>query len=262
MPMYNVSPQVAQAWEELLQCLTLCLRDLGWQDPLEIARAPPDLLAFWQSPDVLLTQTCGYPFVTQLMGKVRLVATPRFDLPGCDGVSYRSYFVVKEQSPFETLEALRGGRAVINQPHSQSGMNALRNAIAPLALEGRFFGSVVESGSHLASLDFVQRGHADVASIDCVTFGLAARYAPKWVEGIRILSHSEPTPGLPLIASSSASEEQVKELINALNSLKTTAPELLRILCLSGFERLDQADYGVISNQVANAISRGYPNLR
>jgi ABC-type phosphate/phosphonate transport system substrate-binding protein len=156
---------------------------------------------------------------------------------------------------------LRGKRAVINQQHSQSGMNALRYAIAPLAHEGRFFGSVQESGAHLASLDFVQRGDADVASIDCVTFGLAQRYAPKWVAGIRVLHTSESTPGLPLISSAAITNNQSKDLFDTLKSLELSAPGMLKFLGLSGFTRTRPGDYKIISDQIECARLLGYPHL-
>ena len=262
MPMYNVSTQVARAWEELLIAVIAGLRSRGWTDTMEIVRPPDDLAGFWRSPDVLLTQTCGYPYVTQLSSLVRLIATPTFDLLGCHGFNYASFFVVREDSELTSLEALRGKRAVINQPHSQSGMNALRYAIAPLAHNGQFFGSVQESGAHLASLEFVRRGDADVASIDCVTFGLAQRYAPKWVAGIRVLHTSETTPGLPLISSTAITNEQAEDLFDTLKSLDLTAADVLKFLDLSGFAQVPPGGYKIISDQVSRAELLGYPQLR
>ncbi len=259
--MYNVSADVSKAWEDFLVAVMAGLRNRGWNNAMEIVRPESDLLDFWQSSNVLLAQTCGYPYVTLLKNKVRLIATPAFDFPGCNGPNYVSFFVVRDDAEFDSLESLRGKCAVINQPHSQSGMNALRDAIAPLAHEGRFFDKVLESGSHLASLNFVQRGDADVAAIDCVTFGLARQYAPKWVEGIRVLGHSKPTPGLPLISSVLVTDEQAGDLRQTLEFLKTSVPELLRKLSVSGFEVVPQSSYGVIGRQAKNAENLGYPNL-
>lgn len=261
MPMYNVSDQVARVWEEFLAAVIAGLRARGWTDAMQIVSPPDDLLEFWRSPDLLLAQTCGYPYATQLAEHVRLIGTPTFDLPGCNGFNYASYFVVRESSGITSLEALRGKRAVINQQHSQSGMNALRYAIAPLALEGHFFGSVQESGAHLASLEFVLRGDADVAAIDCVTFGLAQRYAPKWVAGIRVLHTTESTPGLPLISSAGISNSQANDLLDTLKSLEISAPDVLHFLGLNGFAQTHPSDYKIISEQVERAKRLGYPQL-
>ncbi len=262
MPMYNVSVQVTHAWEDFLTAVIAGLRIRGWTDAMEIARPPADLTGFWRSPDVLLAQTCGYPYVTQLCEHVRLIATPTFDLPGCNGFNYSSYFVVREDSGITSLEALRGKRAVINQQHSQSGMNALRYAVAPLAYEGRFFGSVQESGAHLTSLEFVRRGDADVAAIDCVTFGLAQRHAPKWVAGIRVLHTSESTPGLPLISSAEVTNQQANDLLDTLKSPELSASGMLKFLGVSGFTQTHPRNYKVIRDQVERAELLGYPQLR
>jgi ABC-type phosphate/phosphonate transport system substrate-binding protein len=262
MPMYNVSPDVAQAWEALLCAVVAGLRRRGWTDEMDIVPAPQDLHTFWRSPDVLLTQTCGYPYVTELSDSVRLIATPRMNWPGCADSRYASFVVVRESAPYQSLADLRDCVAVINQPNSQSGMNALRHALAPLATHGRFFAQVHESGAHLNSLQWVQSGQADVAAVDCVTYGLAQRYAPKWVEGIRVLHVTSLTPGLPLIASNGVTHQQSADLLATLQSLAFDAPKPLEFLQVSGFAAATFDSYHAISEQIQYANNLGYPQLR
>ena len=258
LPMYNITPGLALAWERILRAVIAGLRERAWTDAMEIVPAPDDLMAFWRQPDILLTQTCGYPFITGLLGEVRLIATPRFDFLGCAGAHYRSVIVVRERSGFHSLEALRGGVAVINQPHSQSGMNALRHTFAPLARERRFFSSVQVSGSHLASLAAVQAGHADVAAIDCVTFAYATHHASAKVVGLRALKWTDSTPGLPLIASTALTVFQVAELQEVLDQLVVAQPELMAELALKGFSQVPPRDYQIVAEQEAEAKRLGY----
>ena len=96
------------------------------------------------------------------------------------------------------LAGLRGRRCVINELDSNSGMNLLRAAVAPLAEGGRFFGSVVVSGSHLRSVEMVASGEADVASIDCVSFAHFQRLYPSLVSGVRVLTLDGFEPQLAL----------------------------------------------------------------
>ena len=77
-------------------------------------------------------------------------------------------------------------------------MNLLRAAVAPLAEGGRFFGSVVVSGSHLRSVEMVASGEADVASIDCVSFAHFQRLYPSLVSGVRVLTLDGFEPQLAL----------------------------------------------------------------
>ena len=67
---------------------------------------------FWRAPDLLLSQTCGYPLVTALQSDVRVLAVPEFELPGCAGPSYCSAILVPQEGA-RSLEDLRGTVAAI-----------------------------------------------------------------------------------------------------------------------------------------------------
>src|SRR5262249_7187037 len=133
----------------------------------------------WLQRDLLFSQTCGYPLTHALAGKVALLATPCYAAEGCDGSNYCSFVMVAADSAARALEDLRGRRGAVNSLDAQSGCNALRALVAPAARDGRFFGSVSLTGSHLASLALVASHAADVAALDCVTHGLLARHRPQ-----------------------------------------------------------------------------------
>lgn len=145
----------------------------------------------WLRPDLLFAQTCGYPYVQRLRGQVQLVATPVYGLPGCDGPLKCSFIIVNAGSSARSIEDLRGARAAINDPGSNSGYNLFRAFVAPHAVDGRFFSSVLQTGGHVASIDAVSSGAADIAAIDCVTFGNTLRFDPDRVAGVRILAETK-----------------------------------------------------------------------
>lgn len=129
-------------------------RDPGWPES--------DLLSHWQQPALILSQTCGYPLVT-LLPDVQVVGCFHYAAPGCEGIQYRSFLTVREEDRHLTLADFRGRRAVCNSPDSQSGYNALRKKVAPLASDGLFFAQTSFSGSHRQSLIDVKRGAGDIA---------------------------------------------------------------------------------------------------
>ena len=87
------------------------LRSRGVQAvPQHLDSARP-LDAIWRNSNLLLAQTCGYPLITSLSGRVSLVATPVYDLPGCFGATHRSLVVVRAGAAFGDVGALRGTRA-------------------------------------------------------------------------------------------------------------------------------------------------------
>ncbi len=126
---------------------------------------PEDYMGAWRRPDLVFSQTCGYPFTHEFRGVLSLVGTPHYSVPGCEGFRYSSFVFAREA---REKAAYRGTVAAVNTPDSMSGMLALKSLFVDVAEQGRFFGRAVLSGGHLASLAMLQRGEADVCAIDAV----------------------------------------------------------------------------------------------
>ncbi|WP_404710045.1 phosphate/phosphite/phosphonate ABC transporter substrate-binding protein [Sphingomonas sp. MMS24-J13] len=194
LAMYNDPPVVRAATRQLWSHVRDSLRAAGLAgipDALDETIAHD---AAWLAPNLLLAQTCGYPFATRLRGRVRLVATPCYDHPGCNGAWGGSFVIVRADEPAISIADLFGRRAAINDRGSNSGYNLLRATVAPHARGGHFFADVIETGGHVASLTAVTTGVADVAAIDCVTWGNIAHHAPERLQSLRILCETPKTP--------------------------------------------------------------------
>lgn len=249
LPMYNVSSRLQQGYETLLAVL---IDDADIQatlaHPAALGESLPD---FWRRPDLLVSQTCGYPYATQLRGQVQLLATPAYDFPGCEGSDYSSVIVTGARSGIASLEQARGRVAAINDAHSNSGMNALRHAVAPFAKEGEFFNGITWSGSHAASLQLVASGAADIAAIDCVTFGYIAQEYPERLQGISVIDYSASAPGLPLIAGRLVPPALVERLRAALLWPGDRLRAAMEPLHIKSFDYLDDAAYGRIERMAS-----------
>ena len=257
LPMYNASPRLRAGYEVLLAAL---MAQAGLEGVGELVREPvlPD---FWQRSDLLCAQTCGYPYLRLLAGRATLVATPCYDVPGCAGSDYASAIVVRADDDIRTLADARGRVAAANDAHSNSGMNALRHALAPLARDGRFFERVMWSGSHAASLALVRDGVADIAAIDCVTFAYLGEEDPAAVAGLAVLDWSAPVPGLPLIAGSAVPGTWVRRLRAALLAPGPRLQAALAPLRIAGFRHVDDAAYARVARLEEAAQALGYPEL-
>ena len=226
----------------------------------------PDALTFQSppvpseiGPDVLFTQTCGYPLQTIYQGQYRLLGRPCYDAPGCAGANHSAFLIVRRESVFERLEDLRGATFALNSRHSNSGFNLPRRLLAPLAREGRVFARVVETGSHAASIDLVTRGGADVASIDCVTHAFYTDHQPDAVAAVRVLAETPPSPSIPFVTAADADEKTLAALRGALRRVSDDPAQAatLRGLRLSSIEPADEADYAVLLRYEAEAAARG-----
>ncbi|GEO00264.1 phosphate ABC transporter substrate-binding protein [Novosphingobium sediminis] len=263
LAMYRDPPVIAEATRALWADLAARLTAAGLAG---VSAALDEVIAHdaaWLDPQLLLAQTCGYPLVTQLGAKVRLVATPIYRHPGCIGALGGSFVIVRADAGFGAVADLRGAVAAINDWGSNSGMNLLRRTLAPHAVEGRFLGGVAESGSHRASIAMVAGGRADVAAIDCVTFGNLARFAPEVVAGVRILAETAKTPGLPLITRGTAHDREIALLRGALAdlALDPATAGLRDLLGLEGFASLEMDDYDAVLALEREAAALGYPVL-
>lgn len=217
----------------------------------------------WHASTLLLAQTCGYPLTHALAGVVELVATPAYAADGCRGVEYCSFIVVSEDNAAVTLEELRGTVCTYNGRDSQSGYNALRAAIAPLAGGNAFFSRSFESGGHPISVELVGAGKADVCAVDCVTHALLARYRPSALAGTRVLTTTRSAPGLPYVTRAGVNADLLGRLRDGIHAAfaDTQLADTREALLLSGVQVLDQEAYRCIDAMEHAARAAGYAEL-
>jgi len=264
MPMYDLEA-LREATDAWWRGIAAALERQGFDrvpDTLDRG-AFGDRFALWASPDLLLAQTCGYPLTHDFADRVRLVATPCYATPHCVGPDYCSVVAVAEDHPAVTIGELRGGRVAVNGFDSQSGFNALRALVAPLARNGRFFAETIETGRHAASLRAVAEGRAEVCAVDCVAHALWTRHMPEVVAGTRVLTLTARAPGLPYITRGTASDEEVARLqaalLEAAADPRTAA--VRRELMIDGFALLPRQAYDRIDAMERDAAAAGYPDL-
>ena len=260
LPMYLAHrPALEALWELLRQALAAngmgrLPADLTW---------PDNYHAHWLAPALLLSQTCGYPLTHGLAGQVQLVGCFAYGAPQCEGIFCRSVLVARSAHAHLALEGFRGLRVAFNAPDSQSGFNALRAMVAPLARGGRFFASALQTGGHSASVAAVRAGQADVAAIDCVTYAALQRYTPQAAQGLCVIGTTEAYPGLPLVTALATSAAEVALLQQALRAVVADpqAANTLEALGITGFETPDLGVYQRCVEMRESAEALGYSNL-
>lgn len=257
LPMYTARAGAVQTFWDALRS------ELSAQPLPATLEWPADYVAHWLSPALLLSQSCGYPLTHVLDGKVQLLGSFVYDVPGSHGIHSCSQIIRRRSDTRSTLPAFRGSTVAFNAPDSQSGYNALRALIAPLAEQGRFFGQALETGAHLHSIDAVLDGRADLAAIDAVTWALAQEARPELTRGLTVLGQTAPYPGLPLITSLYTQAATVARLQTALHTVATDARyAVVRApLRIAGFVRSSRDDYAVCRTMEDEAAALGVHGL-
>ena len=242
--MYDFGPAQA-ANDRLWQLIRDGLRGRGIDAPEALTRGEPAYWEAWQSPDLLLSQTCGYPFRAQLHGRVSYVGTPDYGVEGCGPGYYRSVFIARADDPRATLAEFDGARLAYNEALSQSGWAAPQTHAAKLGLR---LSPVVQTGAHRLSAEAVAEGRADIAALDAVTFALMQEASPV-VRRLKVVGMTDPTPGLPCITAFDRDPQPifdaVSEAVAALDPLDRAT------LRLKGFVRIPVADYLAVPNPPA-----------
>jgi ABC-type phosphate/phosphonate transport system substrate-binding protein len=261
LPMYNF-PGMRQANAAFWAALSGLCRKNGLEVPADLtvdrAPVPKDIGA-----EVLFTQTCGYPLQTLYKDQHQLLARPCYDAAGCTGSTHSAFILVPEHSPARTVHNLRGKRFALNSLHSNSGMNLPRRMIAELAKGQPFFGEVIETGGHGASLKLLIAGGADCASIDCMTVAFAQDYQPELMAGLRILAQTPPSPSIPFVTSAETDPQTVAILRHSLFQLSEDAQyrPVLDGLRIGRIEPALEQDYPPLLEYEREAADLGYPDL-
>ncbi len=192
------------------------LRAKGIAAPEALTRGEGAYWPAWTSPDLVFSQTCGFPYRARLHGTVHLIGTPDYGLAGCPPGHYRSIFVARAEDPRETLPEFDGAALAFNEDLSQSGWAAPQNHARALGLTLR---PALRSGGHLLSARAVAEGRAEIAAIDALTWSLIEEFEP-FAKGLKVVGHTTPTPVLPYITALSRDAEAmfpvVAEAIAAL----------------------------------------------
>lgn len=189
-------PKVSGSTDCLWAAIRDALRSNGQPAPDQLSRGF-GVWEAWESADLVLAQTCGMPYRTRLHGQVNLVATPDYGLPDAPEGHYYSQIVVRHDDSGELGDFIDRTLA-FNGQDSQSGWAAAQNHAAR---QGWCFTHTLHTGAHRESARAVIERRADIATIDAVTWRFYADHFPDEAARLRIIGHTEPTPGLPFITS-------------------------------------------------------------
>ena len=196
--MYDFVPALQMANDRLWAGIRDGLRSAGIAAPDALTRGGAAYWDAWQSPDLVLSQTCGFPYRARLWDTVTLIGTPDYGVPDCPPGHYVSVYIARKDDPRRTLADFAKAAFAFNEALSQSGWAAPQNHGAGMGIR---FRASLQTGGHWASAWAVTDGLADFAAIDAVTWALLLRHDPK-VAGLREIARTAPpTPVLPYIAA-------------------------------------------------------------
>lgn len=234
--MYDLVPLQA-ANDRLWAGIRDGLRAGGVSAPDDLTRGEGAYWPAWTSADLVLSQTCGFPFRARLHGKVSLVGTPDYGLDGCPPGYYRSVFVARAEDARTDLKAFSGAPFAYNEPLSQSGWAAPHTHAALMGME---LLPTLQTGGHRLSAIAVAEGRADFAAIDAVTWALLQRHDPMTAR-LKVIGYTEPTPGLPYITTTTVDAGAVFTAVS--DAIADLSSDDRATLHLQGMVRISAEEY-------------------
>lgn len=159
--------------------------------------------AMLDAGSIHLCWICGLPYVWKVDApdaSIEVCAVPvMLNARYAGQPVYYSDVVVRRDSAFAAFDDLRGASWAYNEPRSHSGYNVVRHHLSELGVDGGFFGRVVESGAHQASLAMIADGTIDASAIDSTVLEEELRRRPALESKIRTVATLGPSPMPPWV---------------------------------------------------------------
>jgi phosphonate transport system substrate-binding protein len=211
---------------------------------------------------------CGWPYAQRHDRDdrpVELLCAPVMAAPRYEGRPiYFTDVIVRHDSPCRSFADLRGRRYAYNDPGSHSGYNVPRDHLLRLGETRGYFGEVVASGGHLASIRLVEDGQVDASGIDSTVLDLERARRPELGRALRTVAVLGPSPIPPVVVARRLAEDRKRRLREALLAMHED-PDGRAILAdglLARFVPVRDADYDPIRAMVARAVAAGFLELR
>jgi len=248
---HEVGHALAAYAAEQLSFETRFVDDLHWRERERLLDAG-EIQAGW---------ICGLPYVLKVdrsRPDIALLAAPIMaEARYQDRPIYFSDVVVRTDSPFRTFADLRGSTFAYNEPNSQSGYNIVRYHLATLNERSGYFGRVVESGAHLASLRLILNGEIDAAAIDTTVLAWFLARQPEMNLKLRTIATLGPSPAPPWVISTRVDAKlrhALQELLLHMHKSRR-GRAVLRVGGIARFARVSNNDYDPIRRMYQTAAS-------
>ncbi|HSW17119.1 MAG TPA: PhnD/SsuA/transferrin family substrate-binding protein [Ramlibacter sp.] len=158
---------------------------------------------------------------------------------------YFSDVVVRADSAHRSFADLRGQSWAYNERGSHSGWGVVCYHLATLGSDMRYFGRVVEAGSHQAALRMIASGAVTAAAIDSTVLEAESAQHPQVRDMFRVVATLGPSPAPPWVMSSRLPHAMKLAIRDALAAMRHDAQgrDILGSWGIEALAPVDLRDY-------------------
>ena len=203
---------------------------------------------------------CGYPFIQKRDPEfLELLAVPAYN----GEPLYHSFIIVHRDSPYETLDDLKGKVFAFSDPESNSGFLYPQSVLATrLETSESFFRQTFFTFNHAETVEAVAEQVADGGAVDSYIWEYMSAFRPEIAEKTRVIRRS-PKFGFPPLVSRLGAEKSVVDRMRAVLIGMDSDPQgraFLEGLMLDGFETHPPSLFDSIG-AMADRLSKAQPWL-
>ena len=258
--MYDVTPEVRAHWHALIG---IAARNAAVTIECIDHAAPLPLTDLWARDDLAAAFMCGYPLATRYP-RVRPLAAPVTVLAQGDRPTYRSVWLVRADSAFDTLASTFGHRIGWMAEHSHSGFNAPRHALLAHRTATRptlYRESIGPLGHPRGALAALADGRVDVTAVDAYWWWLLNRHDAPTASTFRAIGETADAPMPPLVCAGTFPDSAAQRLTAALLALHedSRAAPHLAALGVRRFATVTRPNYARLADLDRAARAAGYP---
>ena len=258
--MYDVTPVARRHWHVLMR---VAARRAGIAIECIDHVAPAPLTDLWGRSDLGLAFMCGFPLATRYPD-IHPLTAPVTVCSDEGQPTYRSVWLVRAGSKFDTPASTFGHRIGWSVEHSHSGFNAPRHALLAYRTPARprlYGNSVGPLGHPRAALTALDAGRIDITAIDAYWWWLLQRHDAEAASHFRAIGTTDDAPMPPLVCAANFPEVQATRLVAAFAALSGDpgAQPHLDALGVRRFATVSRADYAPLARLDREARAAGYP---
>lgn len=206
--------------------------------PVEFVRRRSyrEVMDLLESGELEFAWICGYPFVQKRDPEfLELLAVPAYK----GEPLYHSFIIVHRDSPYQTLDDLKGKVFAFSDPASNSGFLYPQSVLAArLETPESFFRQTFFTFSHAETIEAVAEQVADGGAVDSYIWEYMKAFRPEVAEQTRVIKRS-PKFGFPPLVSRLGTEQAVVDRMRAVLIGMESDPQgqaFLEGLRIDGFE--------------------------
>lgn len=196
-----------------------------------------------ENADVDFAFICSGAFVEEYSsGKIRLLVAPQIN----QKISYQAYIITQKNSEINTFKDFKNSRFAFTDPLSNTGRFYPLKKLAQHSLkEENFFQKTIYTYGHDISIQMVNRGIVNGASVHGLIYDYIAKHHPDRVENIKIIEKSEDFGIPPVVVPSSLPERCFKKYQDIFLNLHndSVGKSIIDKLNIEKFVRVEDSIY-------------------